>query len=161
MDGDCQDTRSEILQRDNVGIIKWKRNKPCNVSWGRWICPYTGKVLTKASDVDVDHIVPLAHAHTHGGAGWSRETKRRFANDPLNLLAVEDDINQAKSDKAPDEWKPPLTHYWAEYARRWRAIKQKYGLYISPEEETALKQMEQVQAPMQSPPGLASRPRTR
>jgi len=26
-DGDCQDTRSEILQRDNVGELKWKRNK--------------------------------------------------------------------------------------------------------------------------------------
>jgi hypothetical protein len=61
-DGDCQDTRAEILIRDNVGTIKFKRNKPCNVSWGRWVCPYTGKVLNKASDVDIDHIVPLSHA---------------------------------------------------------------------------------------------------
>ncbi|MCP4674372.1 MAG: HNH endonuclease, partial [Deltaproteobacteria bacterium] len=113
-DGDCQNTRSEILQRDNIGTIKWKRNKPCNVSWGKWVCPYTGKVFTKASDMDIDHIVPLGHAHRTGGANWSREKKRQFANDPMNLLAVEDNANQAKSDKAPDEWKPPKREYWKE-----------------------------------------------
>ncbi len=36
-DGDCQDTRSEVLQRDNIGIIKWKRNLQCNVSWGKGV----------------------------------------------------------------------------------------------------------------------------
>lgn len=140
-DRDCQNTRSEILQHDNVGILKYKRNKPCNVSWGKWFCPYTGKILLKASDVDIDHIVPLSHAHTHGGAAWSREKKREFANDPLNLISVEDHINQAKGDKGPDEWKPPRREFWEEYARRWRAVKVKYGLVIDPTEDAALREM--------------------
>lgn len=143
-DNDCQNTRSEILIRDNVGTIKFKRNKPCNVSWGMWVCPYTGKTLYKASDVDIDHIVPLSHAHAHGGAYWTRERKREFANDPLNLIAVEDNINQEKGGLGPDEWKPPLKSFWPEYARRWRAVKAKYGLVITESEERALQEMEKV-----------------
>ena len=141
-DNDCQNTRAEILLRDNIGTIKFKRNKPCNVSWGEWLCPYTGKTYTKASDMDIDHIVPLSHAHKTGASNWSREQMRAFANDPMNLLATEDNANQAKGDKAPNEWKPPLRSYWSEYARQWRTIKNKYGLYISPAEERALREME-------------------
>lgn len=141
-DNDCQNTRAEILIRDNTGTIKYKRNKPCNVSWGKWVCPYTGKEFTKASDMDIDHIVPLSDAHRTGGAGWSRKKKREFANDPLNLIAVDDDINKEKSDQGPDEWRPPLKSYWPEYARKWRAVKQKYNLFISPSEEAALQEME-------------------
>lgn len=127
-DRDCQNTRAEILLRDNVGVIKFKRNKLCNVSWGKWVCPYTGNVYTKASDIDVDHIVPLSYAHRHGAASWSRERKREFANDPLNLLAVEDNTNQSKGDKGPAEWMPPLGSYHAEYLRQWSAVICKYGL---------------------------------
>jgi hypothetical protein len=140
-DGDCQDTRSEILIRDNTGTIKFKRNKPCNVSWGRWVCPYTGKVLIKASDVDIDHVVPLAHAHATGGASWTRAQRRAFANDPDNLLAIDDATNQEKSDQGPDEWRPPRREYWPEYAKKWQAVKTKYGLTISASEERALQEM--------------------
>ena len=126
--GDCQNTRAEILIRDNVGQLKFKRNKQCNVSWGKWVCPYTGKVLIKASDVDIDHVVSLAYAHRHGGADWPRAKKRQFANDPENLLAVADAVNQEKGDKGPSEWMPPQKEYWTEYLRRWRTILTKYGL---------------------------------
>ena len=142
MDNDCQDTRAEILQRDNVGTIKWKRNKPCNVSWGKWVCPYTGKTFEKASDVGIDHIVPLSHAHKTGAANWSWEKKRAFVNDPMNLLVVDDSAKQEKGDKAPYEWKPRLKSYWPEYARKWRAVKKKYGLKISEAEEIVLRSMD-------------------
>jgi 5-methylcytosine-specific restriction endonuclease McrA len=124
--------------------LKFKRNKQCNVSWGRWVCPYTGKVLTKASDVDIDHIVPLAHANATGGSSWPREKKRAFANDPDNLLAVDDATNQAKGDKGPDEWKPPRREYWPKYARKWKAVKTKYGLTSSSAEGQALRLMEKT-----------------
>jgi hypothetical protein len=140
-DRDCQDTRAEILIRDSLGPLKFKRNKPCNVSWGRWLCPYTGEEILKASELDIDHIVPLAHAQRNGGAGWSRQQKRHFANDPLNLLAVEAGANRAKGDQAPDQWRPPRRSYWPEYARRWREVKSKYRLQIKAAEEAALREM--------------------
>ena len=147
IDNDCQDTRSEILQRDNIGTIKFKRNRGCSVSWGKWVCPYTGKTFTKASDMDIDHIVPLSHAHKTGGANWTREKKRAFANDPMNLLTTEDNINQEKGDKGPDEWKPPQKSYWATYAGKWRAVKKKYGLVVSGAEEKALVDMAWAERP--------------
>lgn len=141
VDGDCQDTRAEVLLRDNIGTIKFKRNKPCNVSWGKWVCPYTGKIILKASELDIDHIVPLANAHRSGGAAWSRSKKRTFANDMANLLPVDKSANRAKEDQGPDEWRPPLRSFWPEYARKWRAIKAKYWLKISASEERALREM--------------------
>ncbi|WP_020411235.1 MULTISPECIES: hypothetical protein [Microbulbifer] len=38
------------------------------VDTGLWLDPYTGNFYTLASDLDVEHIVPLSWAHEHGGA---------------------------------------------------------------------------------------------
>ncbi len=43
--------------------------------------------------MDIDHV-PLKEAWRSGGANWSKEKKRAFANDPKNLLATEDNANQ-------------------------------------------------------------------
>ncbi|MFT5718834.1 MAG: hypothetical protein ACI9T7_003042 [Oleiphilaceae bacterium] len=32
----------------------------------------------------------------NGGLAWSKNKKERFTNDPLNLLAVDDGLNQSK-----------------------------------------------------------------
>jgi hypothetical protein len=141
-DRDCQNTRAEILIRDSLEPVKFKRNKGCSVSWGKWFGPYTGKVFTKASDIDIDHIVPLGHAHKVGGANWSRAQKRRFANDFANLISVDDSTNQAKGSKSPARWKPPRREYWCTYASKWRRIKRKYSLTISVPEERSLRVME-------------------
>ncbi|MCP4050152.1 MAG: HNH endonuclease [bacterium] len=133
-DSDCQDTRAEILIRDSRAPVKFKRNKGCNVSWGEWLDPYTLQVFTKASDLDIDHIVPLAHAHETGAANWTREQKRAFANDFENLLAVEDNANQAKGTKSPLEWMPDNKAFHCEYLEKWSSIKNKYHLYSSENE---------------------------
>ena len=127
-DNDCQDARAEILIRDSKSGVRFKRNKPCNVSWGEWIDPYTGKKFYKASDIDIDHIVPLAHAHEVGGKLWSREQKRAFANDFENLLAVEDNANQSKGAQPPQDWMPHAKSYHCKYVKKWRYIKNKYAL---------------------------------
>lgn len=142
VDGDCQNTRAEVLIRDSRAEIKFKRNKPCNVSYGRWICPYTGKVIVAASEADIDHVVPLAHANKMGGADWSRKQKGEFANDMANLLPVDKSANREKGDKSPEEWKPSRREFWPEYAMIWRNIKAKYNLKVSGSEEKALREME-------------------
>jgi len=142
-DDDCQNTRAEILIRDNKGMIEFKDGKSCEVLRGEWICPYTGNTFTEASDIHIDHIVPLKNAHEAGGSAWSEQKKEAFANDPLNLLAVEDNINGVKSDMDPNEWKPPLQEYWQTYAEKWRAVKKKYDLSVSDLEDGALEEMEE------------------
>ena len=109
---------------------------------GIGICPYTGKRLDSASDVDIDHVVSLKEAHMSGGESWSRKKRFIFANDFDNLLAVYDHENRVKNSKGPDKWKPPLKSYWKEFARRWRMVKKKWGLRISKKENKALRIME-------------------
>jgi len=141
-DRDCQNTRAEMLIRDSLAPVKFKRNKGCSVSHGKWLAPYTGETYTKASKLDIDHIVPLYHAHQTGGANWSRTEKRAFANDPKNLLVTSAKANRSKGAKSPARWKPPLKSYWCSYAEKWRYVKQKYRLKISVPEAQSLGVME-------------------
>jgi CRISPR/Cas system Type II protein with McrA/HNH and RuvC-like nuclease domain len=60
--------------------------------------------------------------------------RRAFANDFDNLLVVDDSTNQSKSDQAPNQWLPPNADYWCAYGKRWRRVKDKYGLRYSDRE---------------------------
>lgn len=133
-DGDCQDTRAEILIATSQVPVKFKRNKGCVVTWGEWYDPYTGKTFTKASDLDIDHIVPLKEAHRSGGYAWSRDKRREFANDPENLIPVDLSANRAKSDQDPAGWMPENEAFRCEYVLRWIGLKTAYQLETNPEE---------------------------
>ena len=137
-DGDCQNTRQEMLIATSRVPVKFKNAWQCTVVSGEWFGMYTGKTFTKASDVDIDHIVPLAHAHRHGADKWTRDQRRVFANDFENLLVVDDAVNQSKGDQAPHEWLPPRKDYWCEYGRRWQRIKEKYRLWFDELERKTL-----------------------
>ncbi len=127
-DGDCQNTRAEILIQYSLVPVKFASDRKCRVISGIWICPYTGHIIYNASKIDIDHIVPLSFAYHHGGSRWSREKKRHFANDPENLLPVEDRINRSKGRKGLKQWLPPYEKFHREYRRRWERIRKKYGL---------------------------------
>jgi len=142
-DGDCQNTRAEVLIRDSQEPVEFKREARCIVVRGLWVGPYTGEKFTVASDVDIDHLVPLSHAHQTGGVSWSLDKKKAFANDPANLLTVDDATNQGKGNKGPARWRPPLQAFWCEYAQRWRGVKATWGLVSSDTEQVALSEMEQ------------------
>lgn len=91
-DGDCMNTRHEILKDQAKHSIKLSPDG-CYVSMGIWVDPFSGKTYTRASELDVDHVVPLKWANDHGGNAWSKRRKELFANDPINLLAVDDSLN--------------------------------------------------------------------
>lgn len=129
-DGDCQNTRHELLIASSEAPISFTSASNCTVSTGQWHDPYTGDTYTIASDLDIDHVIPLKYAHDHGGAIWSEFVKRLFANDPENLLAVDDGQNQLKSANGPSEWMPPNGSYHCEYARKWSFLTAKYELDI-------------------------------
>ena len=137
-DGDCQNTRHELLIATSKVAVQFKDAKRCTVRHGQWHGVYTGQTYTNASDLDIDHIVPLAHAHRHGAEQWTKAQRRVFANDFENLLVVDDSTNQSKSDQAPHEWLPPQKSYWCEYGKRWERIKDKYGLRYSDQERITL-----------------------
>ena len=135
--GSC-DARDAALIRDGreeaVG-------SGCVVGSGRWFDPYTGTTYTQPSDIDVDHVVPLANAWRSGAASWTVAKKERFANIPRDVLSVEDNANQEKGDKGPEAWKPARIAYYCAYSKKWIGIKHYWALSVTREEESALKQM--------------------
>jgi hypothetical protein len=136
-DGDCQDTRAEILIRDSLQPVRFRGGRECSVSSGLWHLPYTGGTLTNARQLDIDHIIPLKWAHGHGGDRWPRDQKRAFANDPDNLLATSSSANRSKGTKGPDQWMPSIDR--CAYAKRWESLLAKYELAVLPVETSALK----------------------
>ena len=132
-DGDCQNTRAEILIRDSQTDVSLDG---CKVVSGLWNLPYWGGTATQASQMDIDHIIPLKWAHGHGGDKWSRGKKRSFANDPENLLATSLSANRSKGAKGPDEWMPKVKR--CSYAQRWQSLIDKYGLIATTKGMTAI-----------------------
>lgn len=135
---DACDARDAALIRDGEDVVV---GEGCDVESGRWLDPYTTNTYTDPLDIDIDHVVPLANAHRSGASGWDEAERERYANDPNNLLSVEDNANQEKGDKGPEAWKPPNRDIWCGYAKRWIGVKSDYALTVNPQEKAALRQM--------------------
>lgn len=134
--GSC-DTREVVLKRDGTGVVQ---NSSCTATSGTWKSAYDGESWTDASDLDIDHIVPLAEAWRSGASGWTTAERQGLANDLTRpqLIAVTDNLNQSKGDKDPAEWMPPLASYTCMYARMWVDVKHYYDLTVDSAEKTAL-----------------------
>ena len=112
----------------------------CDLTTGGWRSYYDGEVWTDSSDVDIDHLVPLAEAWDSGARRWTAGTRTRFANDlrdPRPLVAVTDNVNQSKSDQDPAEWMPELGR--CRYVREWVAVKIRWRLTVNRPEKKALR----------------------
>ncbi len=143
-DGDCQNTRAEVLMEESLAPVTFRTNNPCTVHSGVWVGPWGGLQQTLAGDLDIDHHVPLFNAHLSGGATWSGTMKEAYANDlalASALQATKATFNRQKGASGPEEWKPPLRETWCVYAQDWVDVKSKYGLTVTLQEKGALKDM--------------------
>ncbi|TDD93932.1 HNH endonuclease family protein [Actinomadura rubrisoli] len=140
--GTCN-TRETVLKRDGDNV---QADAQCAAVSGTWTSPYDGGRWTKASDLDIDHMVPLAQAWRSGADRWTTDRRRQFANDLTSsqLWTVTDNVNQAKGDKDPAQWKPPLTSFYCTYARSWIDVKHRYGLTVDQAEKSALAELLQT-----------------
>ena len=142
--GDCQNTRHEVLIEESFETVTYTNDTYCSVSAGKWFGNYTGQYYYNSSVLDIDHFIPLKNAHQSGGYNWSSTKKEEFANyrlDPDNLIAVNLSANRSKGAKGPDEWKPSNTEYWCEYAYDWIRIKDYWSLTATQSEWEALVSM--------------------
>ena len=133
-DRDCQDTREEVLIAESRTPIGG-----CTVRTGRWFSWYDGETWTQASDVDIDHLVPLKEAWDSGARTWDDATRERYANDlgdPRSLVAVTDNVNQSKGDRDVAEWLPE--RQVCRYVRDWTAVKLRWGLRVDRAERATL-----------------------
>lgn len=143
-DNDCQDTRQEVLIEESSVSVTFTDSRMCRVETGSWTDPYTGLITDDPSDLDIDHMVPLANAHDSGAHGWSDERKEQFANYLLfegHLIASTVSANRSKGRRGPEAWRPPDKGYWCQYAVDWVAVKQEWDLTATQAEADALREM--------------------
>lgn len=133
------DVRDSVLQRDGKDV----QLDGCNVVGGTWVSVYDGKTLTDPSQVDIDHMVPLADAWRSGADTWTDEKRSSFANDldRPQLFAVSASSNRSKGDQDPAQWKPPSHDYWCQYAEDWVTVKAYWKLTVTADERDALAAM--------------------
>ena len=139
------DTRDDILNRDLVAK-QWRvGTHGCVVIAGVLADPYTGRAIpfakADASAVQIDHVVALSDAWQKGAAGWSPAKRLAFANDPLNLLAVDGPSNASKSDGDTATWLPPNKPYRCRFVARQVAVKAKYRLWVTAAERDAMRRV--------------------
>ena len=136
------DTRNDILARD----LDHPRFQPgtggCVVLTGSLQDPYLGGRIhfERGADdiVDIDHVVALGNAWATGAARWDIHRRAALANDPLNLLAVDEHTNRSKSDGDAATWLPPNKAFRCAYVARQVAVKVKYHLWVTAAEKAAI-----------------------
>lgn len=139
-DGDCQDTRSEVLRQESKVDV----TGDCTVTTGEWYSYYDGETWTDASDVDIDHLVPLHEAWGSGAKRWTKGTRKRFANDLRDrraLVAVTDNVNQSKGAGDPAEWLPTGKKRKCKYIRQWVPVKLRWNLTVNRPEKRELRRV--------------------
>jgi hypothetical protein len=135
-------TRDDVLRRDLTAITVRPGTDGCVVIAGTLADPYTGHTISftkaKADEVQIDHLVALSDAWQTGAQELSSTTREAFANDPLNLLAVDGQTNQDKGDGDAATWLPPAKGFRCAYVGRQVAVKVRYHLWVTPAERDAM-----------------------
>jgi alpha-D-ribose 1-methylphosphonate 5-triphosphate synthase subunit PhnH len=136
-DKDGCNTRAEVLIEE--ATFKPKLGKKCALTGGKWLSPYDGKTTVKTSDLDIDHVVPLAEAWRSGAWAWSASKRQAFANDldeSKALVAVSLGLNRSKGDKDVSAWLPPKGI--CTYVENWISVKVKWSLTADSKEMLVL-----------------------
>jgi hypothetical protein len=136
-----KDTRAEVLIAESLVSVRFSSSGK-TVSTGKWLSLYDGETWTRASDVDVDHVVALGEAWRSGAWKWSSARRQAYANDlgvAWTLRAVTDNVNQSKSDDDPTYWLPPLESANCVYLTEWVAVKIRWKLSVDAEERQSIR----------------------
>lgn len=138
------DTRNDLLARDGRRLQR-KPGSDCVVVSMTLHDPYTGRTIEwrkqRATDVQIDHVMPLAYNWQLGAARWNESKREQIANDPLNLIPVDSPSNSAKGDAGPASWLPPDKRIRCAYSVRFAQVALKYELPVTaPDKETMREQ---------------------
>ena len=138
------DTRNDILKRDLTQITFRTKTKDCIVEIGVLADPFSGEIINfqrgvrTSALVQIDHVVALSNAWQTGIFKSDLTTRKNFANDPLNLLAVKGSLNSQKRDGDAATWLPPNKPFRCDYVSRQIEVKVKYNLWLTRAEKEAI-----------------------
>jgi hypothetical protein len=134
------DTRNDILARDLTDI----ESTDCRVYSGILADPYTATTIAfvrgadTSAEVQIDHVVALSDAWQKGAQQLTADQRATFANDPLNLFAVDGAANAQKGDGDAATWLPKNTSFRCQYVARQVSVKATYNLWVTQAEHDAM-----------------------
>lgn len=137
--GDCQNTRAEVLIAESKLAPTFTSTKRCTVATGKWLTPWDLLTHTSASTMQIDHMVPLHEAWGSGARSWTQARRVAFANDlgdTRSLNAQTSALNMAKREYGPEQWMP--ANGQCKYISDWTAVKIRWGLKTDSVEKAAL-----------------------
>ncbi|MFF0516881.1 HNH endonuclease family protein [Streptomyces sp. NPDC004250] len=116
----------------------------CRLTGGRWFSYYDQVWVTSASNLDIDHMGPLAEAWDSGASTWSAQRREAYANDlgaEASLVAVTARSNRSKSDQDPATWLPPAAEVHCRYVAEWVGTKLRWSLSADEAEAAAVREV--------------------
>lgn len=136
--GDGCDTRANVLKAQTQVAVTFSSG--CTVATGQWYSWYDGQTWTDASQVQIDHLVPLGEAWASGAASWTSAQLSAYANDTVGyaLQAVTSSVNESKGDQDPAVWIPPLASASCRYITDWVLEKYRWSLNVDTSEQAAI-----------------------
>lgn len=137
------DTRNDVLRRDLDDLVVTSGTMGCKAQTGWLNDPFTGDLMwfefgVTSSGIHIDHLVALSDAWQKGAQQLTLTERTNFANDPLNLWAVDGGQNSSKGDSDAATWLPPNRPVWCDYVSYQVAVKKKYELWMTDAEKTAI-----------------------
>jgi hypothetical protein len=102
--------------------------------------PYSGLYFNSDKKTDIEHIVATSEAHDSGLCSASKEVRKQFASDQLNLTLASPKVNRCSSTGKcgldAGEWMPERNKCW--FSKRVVDIKTKYNLSVDLSEARAI-----------------------
>jgi hypothetical protein len=138
------DLRNLMLQRDLTDLVL---RDGCIVESGVLNDPYTAVQIDfvrgagTSLAVQIDHVVAVSDAWQKGAQQLTEDRRYAFYNDPLNLLAVSGQANQAKSDSDAASWLPANRLFRCEFVAIQIAVKARYDLWVTKAEADSMRRV--------------------
>jgi hypothetical protein len=138
VDGNGCDQRNDVLRRDTVKRHTKPDTNGCVLQSGA-LDPNDEESYGKdgakfrrgSGKIEIDHVVSLADAWRMGAYDWSTKRRQKFANDLMNLQAVDARTNRDKEDSTAEDWLPENQLERCAFVVRQVAIKKRYRLSVT------------------------------
>jgi Excalibur calcium-binding domain/Protein of unknown function (DUF1524) len=140
------DQRNDVLRRDMVKLHTRPGTNGCVLLRGVLKDDKFNYAARKVhfqrgdGEIEIDHVVSLRNAWDAGAYDWGADRREKFANDLMNLEAIDSESNQEKDDQPFDDWWPDDLDDECWFAARQITIKKRYSLTVTPAEREALQE---------------------
>jgi hypothetical protein len=140
-DGKCYNTRARVLIRDSKQTVSFREDSPCTVDSGVWFDQYSGQWIYQASELQIDHLIPVKVSYELGGFKWSYQKRCMYFNyleAPEHLIPMGNSENAKKGARSPDKYMPLYKPFWCSYLKKWLRVKMIWDLPLLPEEAAGI-----------------------